>query len=505
MREQLNTGASLANLTQSPDARQIFRTMERLIVDPTFSDEAEKDTASRCLYEEILNLPIDAPLITAIENMAEHRMEQRRLSSDGNVSSDEAQLMSDLGIILPSRRFDRNAGPANAQDEQAATSSELIGIIRTSVIAACHDIDSTFTDKDRTQASHWRKPLAQLNHVLATQPNSLAVTKFEANMYQRNIATNFPGRYMPLEMLLQVLGDRFPDGVRMADFGSSVGAGINWQLRKDELDQRYKMLMKFAHVAEFGNPRSDLTEKANEILDLLPILRDVVEIDIQSVYSPNKEINGQRGDMMYDPAFGEWARFSFRAKERHDPAFMDMFKELVRYKPDLVKFYMGNLLVEHHLKQFEELHASEEKFDVFNMSVSVHQNHPSTFMRLLNIANRLTHKDGLILVHEFGHLRYPGHEDAKEIPDLNTIDPKVLGTPMSLDRFETVDFWHIPQNFRSFAIDKAHPRGLGFQVAMVYDDNSRCTKPTVMPATFKLGKRVHKLPKLIRNTATYST
>jgi hypothetical protein len=76
---------------------------------------------------------------------------------------------------------------------------------------------------------------------------------------------------------------------------------------------------------------------------------------------------------------------------------------------------------------------------------------------------------------------------------------------MSLDRFETVDFWHVPQNFRSFAIDKAHPRGLGFQVAMVYDDNSRCTKPTVMPATFKLGKRVHKLPKLIRNTATYST
>jgi hypothetical protein len=257
-------------------------------------------------------------------------------------------------------------------------------------------------------------------------------------------------------------------------------------------------------VAEFSNPRNDLTEKANDILDLLPILRDVVEIDIQSVYSPNKNNKIQRGDIMYDPAFGEWARFSFRANERHDTAFMSMFKELVRYKPDLVKFYMGNLLVQHQLKEFEELYTGEEKFDVFNMSVSVHQNHPSTFMRLLGIANRLTHKDGLILIHEFGHLRYPGHENSDEIPDLAKIDPKILGTPMPLDRFETVDFWHKPQRFRSFAIDKAHPGGLGFQVAMVYDDNSRCTKPTVMPATFKLGgRRVHKLPRLIRNTATY--
>ncbi len=145
-----------------------------------------------------------------------------------------------------------------------ATAPYIAGIVRTAYRAYLEETDPTFDIQRLTSRESWREPLSRIAEALNDEKNGrgdAATANLIINLWTRQVQTNIIERYSAAELILQVIRERFPDGVNALDIGSGIMLGplamMNATARKRLRFQQVTNPTQPFRVHENGQPPID--------------------------------------------------------------------------------------------------------------------------------------------------------------------------------------------------------------------------------------------------------
>lgn len=186
----------------------------------------------------------------------------------------------------------------------------------------------------------------------ATEAEELSYKKFAWALFGRELNTTTASRYAPTEHVIQAVSDRFPDGVRAADIGSSIGLGLKVMALKSQLGPQI-----FPHVDVLGSRdrvHKRRTAAYNQTLALPPRLKQAYGIDIENPLDPDTQL---------------WAESNLRHKEQANERFMQAFHWLIQAQPDNILFKHVDFTDKNHIGQFiDEVGPQNVDVAIYNTS-----------------------------------------------------------------------------------------------------------------------------------------
>ncbi|MDB5171094.1 MAG: hypothetical protein JWO35_788 [Candidatus Saccharibacteria bacterium] len=362
------------------------------------------DAVTSAFYERLSQEPEISPLSIAIEDMIDFRMKRE----DGTVSP-----------------------------------SLLVNNVRASIFTFLTTSKQTNGDRNKFSfkgldtPESWNKHFDLVNQALSSvyspYKKDRSTDALSFNLQYRNAQTNIAERYGPLELIMQSLAERFPNGIDWLDVGSGIMEGAQQLTHKAVYPLGFKSVDRVGN--NFKTKDEQLTHKANRLVRQTSLLNDIVCVDLNDVYHT---INGRSG---YDQGNLEWARGSLRPGEQSDPRFMMKFNGLVAEKSSNITFTRADLSDETGAAQFAEKHPGKT-FDVISLMTMLHQMPDEKKHSITERAKRLLSPGGIIVIQDFAYL-----PPAKR--------------PLPIESLKMYAHWHDRGRYRTFVYDSAlEKRGL---------------------------------------------
>lgn len=348
------------------------------------------------------------------------------------------QVLQNIFSLRFDRRYSVSPYSSVSKFNEAGT-SEMAGMERT---INCYYLIQTipgFRYEGYDAPEAWEPSFRAIGEmVLDPECNDDIAEHLEYNLMTRKVQTNIPQRYGPLELVFQLLSERFENKIEWLDVGSGIMEGPRQILLKNDYP------LKFNEVRQLGYDGSEekaaeLTAKVNRIMNLPSIIKHCVGTDLQNVYLSRGEI--------YDPRTLEWCVASLRPKEFRDKAFMDRFLGLLKGEVhDRLSFQRVNLADETMVENFRKK-SPVQSFDAISMITMSHQQTKADRVRQFEQAQALLKPGGIIFIQDFAYLRRP-----------------YRGRPQSIKALEIYSDWHSePYRYNSFIYDSLRP-DLGLQL-----------------------------------------
>jgi len=357
-------------------------------------------------------------------------------------------------------------------DRQGQTSSGAVGAVRSALATYFSAVEPGFSDADRTTPEAWETPLKRLNDDLASLDGD-EIGDFLYNLSFRPVATTLHYRALPPELMLQLVSERFPQGAKHLDVGSSGMITTRWQHRK----QPGPLNFSEVYIPHDDNPsdtRIIVTNKANAIVNRPSLLKESVCVDIVPVYHQDRQ--------RYDGGFENWLKGCVRSSERNDAEFMAVLEALLQPDPTdkNITFSLQDLTTARDQALF--LEEQPELFDFITANNMIHQIQPTKRYGLLDFLTTRLSPNGLLIIDEFVYLH-----------------PANLKKPATFKNVRVYDHWHIPNRHRTLYYDNLNPVKC-VQEALSFSDNSRVRKPRVESGTLITNDSAEPIADLIKNS-----
>lgn len=346
--------------------------------------------------------------------------------------------------------------------------SETVGTLRASMITFLITTINNFSYESLEKPENWIPLKQKINAALAKPaPETPQEEQLALNLQSRRVQTSLSDRYTSIEVAVQALRERFPEGIRWLDIGSGIMQGPNRLFRKDEFPLHIQAMLNAS-----GHENEELTAKVRALLKRPSLFKECVCVDTQNVYLPSRD--------MFDPRVLEWARGSLRPGEFSSPEFMRTFEGLAASKHPGISFEWLNVLRPADADTFEKRHPGKQ-FDLISLVTTAHQMPRVVFQAIMQWADSKLSDNGLLWMKDFGHLA--GRHNSLQHPYGNV---------------RMFTHWHLPFRYRDFFADNQQLLP-GFQEAFRYKDNSRCMKMTTSTGRLALNGELYPIADLIRH------
>jgi hypothetical protein len=350
-----------------------------------------------------------------------------------------------------------------------STVSEVAGLIRTCisayVITASKDSHKKFS-YEGFDGSKWRPWLKKVNGALA-MPETRADEQLLLNFETGIVMTSVASRYNTVELLAQLLRPRWGKDVWALDIGSGIMEGPNQIFKKKNFP------MSVDRVRHDDEPKGsdDLTEKVNRLLALPTPISNYVCLDQRNVYLPHRK--------RFDPNVVTWVRAGMRPeKEYSNPNFRQTFDGVIKHKNSHVHFKPLNVLRHFDAEKFEEEYGGR-KFHIIGGITVWHQLRKQGEIEAMYSWMRDHLADGGIII---------GQEHARL--------QNSSGRPAPIGSLRIERHWHVPDRYKTFVEDAAHPAGPGLQEAFSSLD-SRCKDIFISHAALAADGGLKEIQELI--------
>lgn len=347
--------------------------------------------------------------------------------------------------------------------EERIVDDEVLGVFRTSVIHTCRKLDPDFSDTNRRTPADWQMPLEAFTGVVDKRRRDPLAAEADTNLNVRKVTTTLLQRYVPTEVIVQCLRERFPKGIRMLEIGPGVMAGAKHLLNKE----LYPMETSSTICQDSDE---DLTEKVNRLLSLPSLIKEAVCVDVEPIFNEDRE--------MYDPGAVEWSISSLRPSERNDPSFLEKFYTILAVKDRRIRFYYLNLLKQKHLVDFKD--EQDNKFDVIVRNTNTHQLSAKHNKVMDAALMDLAGPNAVVIEQDFMYLN-PGSQSGP--------------VPFSARRIKKE--WTEPFSYTTNIVDLAQEK-IGFQKVFDFQDNSRCQHMRIHGGGLEINDQVWPIVDIIK-------
>lgn len=338
-----------------------------------------------------------------------------------------------------------------------------------------------FSDHELTEARRWKPYIETLKSDLRTQ-ESMAVQALYAGSTFREAATPVASRYYSDELLAQAISERYPNGARGLDVGSSIFGGPLQLIHKAEFPMWFNSVV----TTDLGGAVADLTPNANRLLAKKPMFREIVATDVFPVYYEERQ--------SYDIGNLRFSLSGLRPSERNgrpdssEPPYIQALGALINKKQknkreytkdSRVTFQQANLLNPVDLANFKDKYP--EPFDVIIGNFVTQELSPH--------AQREMHKALCGLLAENGILAY--NHQAR-------IDPALAGRPVGIEHVQHLSDYAVSEwSSYNHVLDMLNPvRGL--QEMMSFYDN-RCVDVRLSMGKLVVNGELVPISDLVRN------
>jgi hypothetical protein len=338
-----------------------------------------------------------------------------------------------------------------------------------------------FSDANLITPDSWGDLINDLSRDLQDE-TSVSAGGLLTGIAFRTAATPAKERIIPIDLLSQLIAERFPKGARGLDVGTSLMVGPLQLVHKRQFLRDFRF-EKVAHLAPGKSRPSGLTDKSNKIVARDPVITEFVGIDKIPYYYE------ERGRMMYDRGNAEFALAGLRPSERNDPAYFGTVKTLMDKKQrgswsyllePGVSFHFGDLLHPGDLEEFKSRFT--EKFDVIVMSYITQELSPAEQVRMHEVACDLLSDKGLLVYLHQAFIKdgRPG----KPAPISSVVHHNTYATEAWRSSMQVVD-----------ALNPDDPQGV--QEMMTFYDN-RCQRAAVKAGRLVINGELVPLSEAIR-------
>lgn len=336
-----------------------------------------------------------------------------------------------------------------------------------------------FPDAELVSVEDWKPCFDMLVADAQADAGSMAANYlFNAGIYFLDAVTPIKERYWNFELLAQLVRERFPNGIRALDYGSSVMAGPLFLMNKG----LFKPAGFDSVVQKVPNKKEiDLTAKANEIITRPTPFNKFVCVDIFNVYY---ETSSKK---TYDTAFVQHAISGLRPSERNDPAYLSDLKQALSIKQadqpgapcsSGVTFERASFLEPSDLEQFKAKYP--EPFDMIVMNYVTQELSPKEQLQLHRIALSLLSENGLLV---YNHQAFI---------------PEGVEQPAPVDRLRHYGSYATRAWLsNAHVVDNNHPVQ-GLQEMLNYYDN-RCRRVRTATGTLALNGSLVPIADSIKN------
>lgn len=301
--------------------------------------------------------------------------------------------------------------------------SDIIGKIGATIDTYLLRTDESFPSKEFRQPKRWIQPLRELRDLLIDTPHDPNSEEFTVSLMIKNVMTSIPRRYITVELITQIMGDRFPNGIRWLDIGSGAMQGVRQLVLKDKYP--YDNL-KISGIGRAIDPT--ISTAVNKLLRRPSLIKSVVCSDREYIYDNRHRV--------FMPGVEEWARGSLRpGVELADKRFMSLFNDLLKESPDNVHFHFADFTDESSLDEFVSQYG-ENQFDLVTRYTMTHQLSPEQRKKIRSADKHLLKLGGIAIEQDFQFGR------GKR--------PKTL---------EPYQHWHVEGNYRTHVRDSLDPEG----------------------------------------------
>jgi hypothetical protein len=401
---------------------------------------------------------------------------------------------------LFSRILQDDSEPIRAMVEESAefrnnagyTIGSIVTALRISIIDYCTEREKLhgrrFEDLHRTRAREWNEPLGWVKDALEDTRTDLSDPFVQIAMRLKNTGLYMAPNTSPLyrgngsETLAQLAAERWPDGARGLDIGSSTAVTALSHLYKDNLPAECLPVFGFNEVTTKPDGK-DLTQKANRILGRPSIFKDFLCVDTYPAYYEDRQA--------FDEHYRERAINALRPSERGDQNYVATIEALhakkdpnsPHYDPKRrLRFVQANLLDTDELYEFKDRFT--QPFDVININFVTQEMTSHDFVALFRTALGLLSENGLLSVVHQARLKRPSQ-------------PR----PVSIAKFRPYERY-ATSAWRSnlHLADALNPDGFGIQQMMNFYDN-RCRRARVDAGRLVVNGVLEPLQDLIRYAA----
>lgn len=334
-------------------------------------------------------------------------------------------------------------------------SGAAVSFLRTVLIDYFHnryaEAGEQFSDLGRLDEQAWERPFSLLNDDL-TSDRSMAMSSARASLYFRVAATPVKERKAPQALVGQFIKDRYPDGIRALEVGSSLGVGALQLLYKDQFALEFE---KVTIARADQDTELEITDKANEVVSRPLHFKQIVCVDKFPFYYEDR--------MQYDIANARFALNGLRPSERNNQAYMDTVRALLdkkqvgsgSYDPECqAVFHRADMLNPQELGDFS--HRFPGTFDMIAADYVTQELPAEDQLKLHHTLLSLLADNGVLLYNHQARL-----------------EPPNVPRPASIDHVEHFSTYAtIPFRGNMHIVDNLHPVQ-GIQEPLSYYDN-RC-------------------------------
>ncbi len=407
-----------------------------------------EDPVTGAFYSRLLEEPLSSPLSVAIEEMI------------------DLHIKREDGMIMPS---------VWANNVRASIFTFLMTKTEQTHIAKKFSFNGL--DDPKAWDKHFREVNEALGNTYSSWPTDRATDALNSNLLINNVQTTISDRNGPLELVMQSLRERFPDGIDWLEEGCGIMLGAQQMLLKDRYPFNFNSVGLLGDNFERKNAR--LTHKANRLVKRSSLLNNVVCVDLVPVYHNGRAANSSHASIApgYDPSAVEWARGSLRPSEYSNPSFMKKFNGLLVEKSPKITFTRADLSDEVGAEKFEDRHPGK-KFDVISFLTVLHQMSGHKRHMMMERGKSLLKPGGIMVIQDFGYLP-PARR------------------PLPISSLQMYRHWHSPGRYRTFVYDSDHQIP-GLQEAFRSKD-SRCKDLAVVGARMIINNQTYPLSDIIKN------
>lgn len=346
--------------------------------------------------------------------------------------------------------------------------SEIVGIIRSTIITYCYAVDPDFSDAERSRSDDMMEPLQDFLRSYAGQTDTPAKQIAGQQAHQhitQKASTAVFERQKPPELILQSAAERLPaSGARMLEIGGSIGMS---QFLLNKL-----VPMRFQQVTA-GRVKSplDLSVAANNLLQNPSVVRECVSVDIDAVANPKTQ--------QYKPGIVERAYGSLRPSERHDARTKRIFRLLqTMHDPDF-HFLQADITTPEGFDRLQQSHPGQ--FDFIQATTMTYELKQEQRQQLFQNMLKLLAPNGLALIVDFAGLRHSSYRG-----------------PVAFPNYQIFRTWHDKLfKYRAYLIDGSELQpSIGLQEVMRLDD-SRCAVAKVMGGRLAINGELRPITDLI--------